>query len=42
MYSKEIGQWLIANVDQHVGWPKKKVMVIYQDQKILLLLTYPP
>lgn len=36
-FSKETGLWLLANVDQSIGWPQKKVMVIYQSRKVLLL-----
>lgn len=36
-FSKERGQWLLANVDQQIGWPLKKVMVIYRGRKVLLL-----
>jgi len=23
-FSKDNGQWLLANVDQRIGWPQKK------------------
>ena len=36
-FSKERGQWLLANVDQQIGWPQKKVLVIYRGRKVLLL-----
>jgi hypothetical protein len=36
-FSKERGQWLLANVDQQIGWPLKKVVVIYRGRKVLLL-----
>jgi len=36
-FSKERGQWLLANVDQSIGWPQKKVVVVYRDCKVLLL-----
>lgn len=36
-FSKERGQWLLAHVDQQVGWPQKRVLVIYRGRKVLLL-----
>lgn len=36
-FSKEKGLWLLANVDQQIGWPLKKVMMIYRGKKVLLL-----
>ena len=36
-FSKEKGQWLLANIEQNIGWPEKKVMVVYRGRKVLLL-----
>lgn len=36
-FRKEIGLWLLANVDQEIGWTQKQVLVVYRDRKILLL-----
>ena len=36
-FSKEVGRWLLANVDQDIGWAQKKVIVIYRGRKVLLL-----
>lgn len=36
-FSKERGQWLLANVDQNIGWTQQRVMVVYRGRKILLL-----
>lgn len=36
-FSKDVGRWLLANIDQDIGWPQKKVVVIYRGRKVLLL-----
>lgn len=36
-FSKTIGGWLLANVDQNIGWPQRKVVIIYRGRKVLLL-----
>lgn len=36
-FSKLKDSWLLANVDQELGWPKKKVLVNYRGRKTLLL-----
>lgn len=36
-FRNEIGLWVLANVDQEIGWPQKQVLVIYRSRKILLL-----
>lgn len=36
-FGRERGQWLLANVDQQIGWPQKKALIIYRGRKVLLL-----
>lgn len=36
-FSKERGQWLLANVEQQIGWPQKRALIIYRGRKVLLL-----
>ncbi|HIE7342238.1 TPA: methylamine utilization protein MauJ, partial [Legionella pneumophila] len=36
-FSKERGQWLLANVEQQIGWPQKRALISYRGRKILLL-----
>jgi hypothetical protein len=36
-FSEETGLWLLANVEQSIGWPNKELVIIFRDKKILLL-----
>ena len=36
-YMQSPGHWIVANIEQQIGWTKKKVLVEYQNHKLLLL-----
>ena len=36
-YMQTSGHWIVANIEQQIGWTEKKVLVKFQDRKLLLL-----
>lgn len=36
-FRREKGAWLVANIEQNMGWPQRKTVVTYRNRKILLL-----
>ena len=35
-YEKQSGRWIVANVDQQIGWPEKRAIVKFRDVNLIL------